>query len=61
MRQGYADVADFELVALQIVSGQRAIRRGRAPAAAEDEERVLQIGLDRHLQYLSLDVYLRFY
>ena len=47
--QGYADVPDFELVALQVVSGQSATRRGRAPATAEDKERMLQIGLDRHL------------
>ena len=47
--QGYADVPDLELVALQVVSGQRATRRGRAPATAEDKERMLQIGLDRHL------------
>ena len=59
VRQGYADVADFELVALQVVSGQCAMRRGRAPAAAEDEEGVLQVRLNRHLQqYLFLAVLL---
>ena len=52
MRQGNADVPDFELIAFQVVSGMRAVRRSRAPAAAENEEWVLQIRLNGYLQYL---------
>ena len=52
VRQGNADVPDFELIAFQVVSGMRAIRGGRAPAAAENEEWVLQIRLNSYLQYV---------
>lgn len=48
--QGDADVAHLQLLAGQMVANEGAVWAGGAPALAEDEERVLQVGFHRDLE-----------
>jgi len=50
VRERDADIADLELVTGQPVPEHRVLGAGRAPALPDDEERVLEGGLNSNLK-----------